>query len=46
MGFPGVDLKPLERGMDALVRMADALERLADLGEKVFEQIGAGQKSS
>jgi hypothetical protein len=31
----GIDLKPLERGMDALVRMADALERLADVAESV-----------
>lgn len=30
MGFPMLDLKPLDRGMDALVRMADALERLAN----------------
>jgi hypothetical protein len=29
----GIDLKPLERGMDALVRMADALERIATVAE-------------
>ena len=31
--IPMLDLKPLERGMDALVRMADALERLASAAE-------------
>lgn len=32
----GLDLKPLERGMDALVRMADALEKLVDIGERLL----------
>lgn len=32
---PGIDLKPLDRGMDALVRMAVALEALAKLGERL-----------
>lgn len=32
----GLDLKPLERGMDALVRMAVALERMADLSERAI----------
>jgi hypothetical protein len=32
----GIDLKPLERGMDALVRMADALEALVDIGEQLL----------
>lgn len=31
----GIDLKPLERGMDALVRMADALESIARSGAQV-----------
>lgn len=30
----GLDLSPLDRGMDALVRMAEALERLADVAER------------
>ena len=30
----GIDLKPLERGMDALVRMANALELLAQVAQK------------
>ena len=34
----GIDLKPLERGMDALGRMADALEKLAELGQWARDQ--------
>lgn len=32
----GIDLKPLERGMDALVRMAVALEALVELGNELL----------
>jgi hypothetical protein len=31
----GIDLKPLERGMDSLVRMADALEDLVKVGKEL-----------
>lgn len=34
MAHFGIDLKPLERGMDALVRMADGIERLAEVAEE------------
>lgn len=37
MGFPHIDLKPLERGMDALVRMAEALEGLLALGNRALD---------
>lgn len=30
MSFSGINFGPLERGMDALVRMADALEKISD----------------
>lgn len=30
MGFPMIDFKPLERGVDALVSMAESLVKIAD----------------
>jgi hypothetical protein len=36
--IPGIDFKPLERGMDALVDMARALERIADAAEEFLSR--------